>query len=217
MAWMPANVSGDLVRVALMKSPPGGADHPAAGDHDRDELVPDPVRNPVPAGRPRGAEPPSGKAAETVSRDTRGFDGAKLINGRKRHLIVDTKGLLMTVKVTPADVTDRDAARELLPELRERNPELTSMWADNAYTGLARPRNSRDHERLPENSQAHITWADITLMTRRRAKKQQAMPPGLLAASIDLTDAATVDDRADAVGYGDGMGCFACMQIRSAA
>lgn len=43
----------------------------------------------------------------------------------------------MTVKVTPADVTDRDAARELLPELRERNPELTLMWADNAYTGLA--------------------------------------------------------------------------------
>ncbi|MDI6103306.1 hypothetical protein QLQ12_32330 [Actinoplanes sp. NEAU-A12] len=36
------------------------------------------------------------KAAETVSRDTRGFDGAKLINGRKRHLIVDSKGLLMT-------------------------------------------------------------------------------------------------------------------------
>jgi hypothetical protein len=54
------------------------------------------------------------KAAETVSRDTRGFDGADSINGRKCHLIVDTKGLLMTVKVTAADVTDRDAAREML-------------------------------------------------------------------------------------------------------
>ncbi len=49
---------------------------------------------------------------------------------------MDTKDLLMTVKVTAADVTDRDAARESLPELRERNPELTMMWADNAYTGL---------------------------------------------------------------------------------
>jgi transposase len=165
------------------------------------------------------------KAAETVSRDTRGFDGAKLINGRKRHLIVDTKGLLMTVKVTPADVTDRDAAREMLPELRKNNPELTLMWADNAYTGLTdwarndldltfkvvkKPpnqvgfkvlprrwiverslswlmrarRNSRDYERLPEHTEAHITWANITLMTRRitRADSRRAAVPELIAA-----------------------------------
>ncbi|MEU4563420.1 hypothetical protein AB0F72_34000 [Actinoplanes sp. NPDC023936] len=44
----------------------------------------------------------------------------------KRHLIVETKVLLMTVKVTPANVTDR----ELLPAIREQNPELTLMWAD---------------------------------------------------------------------------------------
>lgn len=78
------------------------------------------------------------KAAETVSRKARGFDGAKLINGRKKHLNVDTKGLLVTVKVTPADVTHRDAARELLSELCKINPELTLMWADNAYTGVLR-------------------------------------------------------------------------------
>ncbi|MDI6103307.1 hypothetical protein QLQ12_32335 [Actinoplanes sp. NEAU-A12] len=40
------------------------------------------------------------------------------------------------MKVTAADVTDRDAAREMLPELRKNNPELTLMWADIAYTGL---------------------------------------------------------------------------------
>lgn len=51
-------------------------------------------------------------------------------------LVVDTKGLLMTVKVTAAEVIDRDAARALLPGLRDRHPELTLMWADNAYTGL---------------------------------------------------------------------------------
>ncbi|WP_433307490.1 IS5 family transposase [Actinoplanes sp. CA-030573] len=166
------------------------------------------------------------KAAETVSRDTRGFDGAKLINGRKRHLIVDAKGLLMTVKVAAADVTDRDAARKMLPELRERNPELTLMWADNGYTGLAdwarndldltfevvkKPpnqvgfkvlprrwtverslswlmrarRNARDYQRLPEHSEAHITWANITLMSRRLARAQeqrQTAEPSSLAA-----------------------------------
>ncbi len=164
------------------------------------------------------------KAAETVSRDTRGFDGAKLINGRKRHLIVDTKGLLITVRVTRADVTDRNAARELLPELKERNPELTLMWADNAYTGLAdwarsdldltfkvvkKPpnqvgfkvlprrwiverslswlmrarRNARDYERKPEHAEAHITWANITLMTRRLARAEARTSSAATAAA----------------------------------
>ena len=45
-------------------------------------------------------------------------------------------------------------------------------------------RNSRDYERLPEHAEAHITWANITLMTRRlaRAKTQQATTPASLAA-----------------------------------
>ncbi|WP_123678931.1 transposase [Couchioplanes caeruleus] len=45
-------------------------------------------------------------------------------------------------------------------------------------------RNSRDYERIPEHAEAHITWANITLMTRRitRAKKQEATLPATLAA-----------------------------------
>lgn len=54
------------------------------------------------------------KAAETVGKDSRGYDAAKKVNGRKRHLVVDTKGLPLFVMVTPADVTDRDAAKEVL-------------------------------------------------------------------------------------------------------
>lgn len=54
------------------------------------------------------------KAADTVGRESRGYDGAKKINGRKRHLVVDTKGLPLFVMVTPADMTDRDAAKEVL-------------------------------------------------------------------------------------------------------
>lgn len=45
---------------------------------------------------------------------TRGFDAGKKINGRKRHIAVDTLGLPVMITVTPADTTDRDAARELL-------------------------------------------------------------------------------------------------------
>lgn len=66
----------------------------------------------------------SGKAAETVGKDPRGYDGAKKINGRKRHLVVDTKGLPPFVTVTPADMTDRDAAKEILFRLRLMHPVI---------------------------------------------------------------------------------------------
>lgn len=75
------------------------------------------------------------KAAETVSRATRGYDAAKAVNGRKRHLAVDTKGLLVDVLVTPADTTDRAAARGLLARLRAAHPEITLVWADSGYSG----------------------------------------------------------------------------------
>lgn len=75
------------------------------------------------------------KAAETVGRDTRGHDAAEKINGRKRHLVVDTKSLLLFVMVTPADMTDRNAAKEVLFRLRLLHPEITIVWADSAYAG----------------------------------------------------------------------------------
>ena len=49
-----------------------------------------------------------------VARAGRGYDAGKKINGRKRHIAVDTGGLLLTVLVTAASVQDRDAARPLL-------------------------------------------------------------------------------------------------------
>jgi hypothetical protein len=50
------------------------------------------------------------KAAETVAKASRGFDAGKKINGRKRHIAVDTFGLLVCVLVTAANVPDRTAA-----------------------------------------------------------------------------------------------------------
>jgi putative transposase len=45
---------------------------------------------------------------------SRGYDGAKKVNGRKRHLLVDTGGLVMKAKVHPADLADREGARMVL-------------------------------------------------------------------------------------------------------
>lgn len=75
------------------------------------------------------------KAAATVKSASRGYDGGKRINGRKRHLITDCLGLVLTVLVTPASTTDRDAARTMLPALREGFRRLRLVWADGGYTG----------------------------------------------------------------------------------
>ena len=55
--------------------------------------------------------------------------------GRKRHIVVDTSGLLLSVAVHPADVQDRDGARLALPELAGRFPRLGLIWADGGYRG----------------------------------------------------------------------------------
>lgn len=75
------------------------------------------------------------KAAASVPAATRGFDGGKKVNGRKRHIVVDTLGLLLAVMVTAASVTDRDAGQTLMARLRERHWHLTLVWADGGYTG----------------------------------------------------------------------------------
>jgi transposase len=55
------------------------------------------------------------KVDATVALAFRRYDAGKKINGRKRHLLTDTLGLLLAVLVTPASTTDRDAAPILLP------------------------------------------------------------------------------------------------------
>jgi transposase len=75
------------------------------------------------------------KAAETVGASTRGFDGGKKINGRKRHIVVDTLGLVLLVAVTAADVGDRTAAMALLTRLRRLFGQVGKVWADHGYNG----------------------------------------------------------------------------------
>ncbi len=57
------------------------------------------------------------------------------MNGRKRHILIDTIGLLLTVTVHPADVQDRDGAKLLLAGLAERFPRVAKVWVDAAYQG----------------------------------------------------------------------------------
>lgn len=75
------------------------------------------------------------RAAETVPAASRGYDAGKNVNGRKRHIAVDTTGLLLTIAVTAASVPDRVAARALIYALRGCYQRITRVWADSAYTG----------------------------------------------------------------------------------
>ena len=61
--------------------------------------------------------------------------GGKKIWGRKRHLLVDTQGLLLAVNVHSAGLVDRVGARRLLQDLPKRFPRLSHLFADNGYTG----------------------------------------------------------------------------------
>ena len=65
----------------------------------------------------------------------RGYDGAKKVNGRKRHLLVDTGGLVMKAKVHSADLADREGATALLERVGESFPNLQHLWADAGYRG----------------------------------------------------------------------------------
>lgn len=73
------------------------------------------------------------KAAEAGG--PRGYDAGKKVMGRKRHLLVDTLGLLLAVCVSEACVQDRDGARSLLKRLAHSFCQLVRVWADGGYAG----------------------------------------------------------------------------------
>jgi len=65
----------------------------------------------------------------------RGFDGGKMVTGRKRHLMVDTEGLPVEVVITAANVGDREGAKQLLKEGQADLPRLKHLWVDGGYDG----------------------------------------------------------------------------------
>jgi transposase len=124
----------------------------------------------------------------------RGYDGAKRMAGRKRHILVDTGGLVLAARVHGADLPDRDGGRRLRRRLGwrlevPRHPDrqlwrygleekprgfqvLPRRWVVErtfAWLGLSR-RFSKDYERLPETAEAMIYGAMSRLMLRRLAR-----------------------------------------------
>jgi len=75
------------------------------------------------------------RAAETVARASRGYDAGKKVNGRKRHIAVDTIGMLLVVAVSAASVQDRHAGPALIWAVRAFCHRVALTWADSGYSG----------------------------------------------------------------------------------
>ncbi len=80
----------------------------------------------------------------------RGYDAGKKISGRKRHILVDTIGLLLIVVVHGANIQDRDGAKLVLERLQDSFSRLRLIWADGGYAGalVEWVRTLRDRHRL---------------------------------------------------------------------
>ena len=112
------------------------------------------------------------------------------MKGRKRHIVVDTLGLLLAVTVHPADIQDRDGARLVLTQLLGRFPRLQLIWADGAYSGklvawtqrvaswrlelVRRPTQQRTFQVLPRRWVVERTFGWLNLQ-RRLSKDYEAL------------------------------------------
>jgi len=146
-------------------------------------------RNPTPTGGVIDSQ--SLRGADTVSMATRGYDAGKKVNGRKRHIVTDTLGLLLVVMVTTASVQDRDGGADILKLAHKLVPTLRHVFADGGYAGrlvtkakrywkitieiVKKPREQRGFSPLPRRWVVERTFAWL-MRWRRLVRDYERFP-----------------------------------------
>jgi putative transposase len=153
----------------------------------------DQVRKKEKPRRPRTTASIDSQSVDTSSGgEATGRDNAKNVDGRKRHIIVDSLGLLLAVVVTGADVDDGVAAPHVLEQLqRQHLPKLRCVYADNKYHNYAlygwvdenadyvldivrRPKGVRGWVRLPIRWTVERTFAWLTKCRRLSVDREKS-------------------------------------------
>jgi hypothetical protein len=137
MAHAPARVSALEDRVPLLWDVEArrqlGADEPGDAAEVESDARPE-------ARAERGDVNRQSVKTTGIGGEQRGFDGGKKVRGRKRHVPVDTDGLVVEVHVHSAKVRDQDGIRRLLEPARSRLPRLAHAWIDADYRGKGKER-----------------------------------------------------------------------------
>ena len=118
----------------------------------------------------------------------RGYDGGKKVKGRKRHLLVDTEGLVLKARVHVANVVDQEEIKTLLEHAKGLFPRLSHLWLDAGYRGENKGRgwvekvlgwtvDLVERPRKPAPEEVLKLWAAEWAKEGEKVDWQRLMPP----------------------------------------